>query len=395
MDAARRLPPEARLHLLAALGADGDGGFRAVVEREAVDWDAVLALALRDRAHAALWKRVSACGGALVPAGPRERMRRLAAVAAFRQGRLERLLADALDALAAEGIPVLLLKGAALAAGVYGSFAERPMADLDLMVPPGRADAAQRRLLGCGWMPARAAADARRDALYAAHHHREPLVDAQGSGVVLEVHVQPLPPGHPFAMDAGAMWTDARPVRVGGHAPLAPSPLHQLLHLCLHFAWAHALRSGAWRTLRDVRTLAVRASPDWPAFVRAARGARAASCAWWTLRLAARLMDAPVPAETMRALRPRGPEPLLRRLEGHFAATLFGAADCPSPWLERRLWELGIRPGGQGHGAARPWRRDDDFADAGVAPAGAPESLRTPSWRDPAGWRRWLSAVAR
>lgn len=392
MDAARRLPPEARLHLLAALGPDGDAGFRAVVECESVDWDGVLSLAQRDRAYAALWKRASTCE-ARIPSDARERMRRLAAVAAFRQGRLERLLADALDALAAERIPVLLLKGAALAAGIYGSFAERPMADLDLMVPPGRAAAAQRCLLACGWVPVSAAADARMDALYAAHHHLEPLVDAQGSGVVLEVHVQPLPPGHPFAFDAKAMWLDARPVRVAGHDALAPSTTHQLLHLCLHFAWAHALRSGAWRALRDVRTLAARATPDWPALVSAARDARAASCAWWTLRLAQSLMDAPVPAETMRALRPRGPESPLRRLEGHFAATLFGGANCPSPWLERRLWEAAIRPRAHGHGAARPWQRNDAFAGAGVAPADASESLRAPSWRDLPGWRRWLSAV--
>lgn len=393
MDAARRLPPEARLHLLAARGDEGDAGFRAIVGRDAVDWDGVLALALRDRAFAALWTRVCACADAPVPPDARERMRRLASVAAFRQGRLERLLADALDALSAERIPVLLLKGAALAAGVYGSFGERPMADLDLMVHPARAAVAQRCLLACGWVPVSAAVDARMDALYAEHHHLEPLVDAQGSGVVLEVHVQPLPPGHPFCFDAEAMWLEAQPVAVAGRQARAPSTTHQLLHLCLHFAWAHALRSGAWRALRDVRTLAARGTPDWPAFVLAARHARGASCAWWTLRLARSLMDAPVPDDAMRALNPRGPEPLLRRLEGHLAATLFGGADCPSPWLERRLWEAAIRPRAHGHGHARPWQRNDAFAHAGVSPTDASETLRISSWRDLPGWRRWLSAV--
>lgn len=385
-----RLPPEARLHLAAARGADGDADFGALAD--GVEWERVIALAARDRAQAALWRRVRAAGEARVPADPRERMRRLAGIAAFRQARLEQLLGEALYALAAARIPALLLKGAALAAGVYGSFAERPMADLDLLVPPDRAGEAQSRLLRAGWTTL-APRDERTDALYAAHHHLAPLADAAGGGIVLEIHAHPLPPGHPFAFGAAEMWRDARPARVGGREARTPSTPHQLLHLCLHFAWAHALGSGAWRTLRDVRTLAERAAPDWPAFVRLARGARAATCAGWTLRLARGLVDAAVPEETLRALRPRGPEPLLRALEHHFAAALFADAACPSPWLARRLWEAAIQPRRQGHGAARPWSRDRAFADAGVPVADA-SSLRGASWRDLPGWRRWLAAVA-
>lgn len=390
---ARELPAEARLHLAAGMGPAGDAWFRAALA-DGVDWDGLLAMVERDHAYIALWQRVQAAGAERVPPEPRERLRRLAMVAGFRQGRLEARLADALDALTAERIPVLLLKGAALAAGVYGSFAERPMADLDLMVPAEDAPRAQRRLLGGGWTPWSDAPDARLEALYATHHHRPPLVDTAGSGVVLEVHVQPLPPGNPFAFGAAEMWRDARPVRVAGGDALAPSPAHQLLHLCLHFAWAHALRSGAWRTLRDVRTLAERAPPDWPAFAALARDAHAASCAYWSLRLARGLMGAAVPAEVLSALRPRGPEALHARLERHFAATLFAGAACPSPWLSQRLWEMAICPRAQGHGAARPWQRDAEFAAAGIAPADTGEALRTASWRDLSGWRRWLTAVS-
>ena len=387
----RDLPAEARLHLAAAMGPAGDGRFRASLPGT-VDWDTLLAMADRDRAYGALWQRVEAAGEDAVPADVRERLGRLARVAAFRQGRLEARLADALDALAEERIPVLLLKGAALAAGVYGSFAERPMADLDLMVPVADAARAQRRLLAGGWVPRAGTLDARLDALYALHHHRPPLVDAAGSGAALEIHVQPLPLGHPFAFGAGRLWLDARPVRVEGREALAPSPPHQLLHLCIHFAWAHALRSGAWRTLRDVRTLAERSPPDWSAFVALAEGARAGTCAYWTLRMSRDRMDAMIPAEVLAALRPRGPEALHARLERHFAVAFFAGAACPSPWLAQRLWETAIRPGAQGHGAARPWQRDADFAAAGVTrPA---ETLRRASWRDLAGWRRWLAAVS-
>ena len=100
-------------------------------------------------------------------------------------------------------------------------------------------------------------------------------------------------------------------------------------------------------------------------------------------------MDAAVPGGVLGALRPRAPEAVVRALEHHFAAALFGGAECPSPWLARRLWEAAVRPRREGHGAARPWARDRDFRDAGMAGA-----ARSASWRALSGWRRWLAAVA-
>ena len=381
------LSPEAKLLLLAAGGPEGDGEVRALLDG-GLDWDRVVALTVRERAHAALWRRVSAAGADAVPPEVREGLRRLGMVAAFRQGRLEGCLAGALDVLAEADVPVLLLKGAALAAGVYGSFAERPMADLDLLVPADRAEEAQRRLLAAGWTHAADLPAERRAEIYADHHHLAPLMDTAGAGVVLEVHASPLPQGHPFAFSVDDLWREARPVAVQGRAALAPSPRHHLLHLCLHFAWAHALRSGAWRSLRDARTLAERAPPEWDDFVELARGARAGSCVYWTLRLARSLVRAPVPDSVLAALRPRAPEAALLRLERHFAAGALGGAACPSPWLVRRLWEVAVRPGPSGHGEARPWARDRRFADSGLG-----DDSAAPSWRDAAGWMGWLATV--
>ena len=55
---ARRLPAEVRLLLLAAMGADGDEAFGAILDGR-VAWEDVIALAQRDRANAALWARIS------------------------------------------------------------------------------------------------------------------------------------------------------------------------------------------------------------------------------------------------------------------------------------------------------------------------------------------------
>ena len=382
-----RLSPEARLHLLAAMDEDGDAAFAALAAGP-VDWARVVAAAQADRAHAALAARIDGLPEDALPPAVREGIRRMGMVAAFRQAALESRLADALDVLAARGIPVLLMKGAALAVGVYGSFAARPMADVDLLVPAGAAADAQRALRAAGWTAAGDGAAAR-DALYAGHHHLAPLADGDGGGVIVEVHAGPLPPGHPFAFGADALWRNARPAEVRGRPVQVPAPAPHLLHLALHFAWSHALRSGGWRAVRDVRAIACRAAPDWDALPGQAREAGAAAAVHWTLRLARGLVDAPVPAVVVEALRPPGPEWMLRRLEMHLAAALAGEAACPSPWLERRCWEAAVRP----RVAARPWHRDEDFRAAAVPSPRAAASIA--SWRALPAWRRWLTTVLR
>jgi hypothetical protein len=61
--------------------------------------------------------------------------------------------ARAAKLLASRGIESLLLKGAALVACVYGDAGVRPMADVDLLVPLDRAEAAYGLLLANGWRP--------------------------------------------------------------------------------------------------------------------------------------------------------------------------------------------------------------------------------------------------
>ena len=60
-------------------------------------------------------------------------------------------LASVLSALAAKPVPVLLMKGAALAYSHYPSPALRPRADCDLLVPPGAREPAVRALTALGF----------------------------------------------------------------------------------------------------------------------------------------------------------------------------------------------------------------------------------------------------
>ena len=59
---------------------------------------------------------------------------------------MEAELAAIAAALDEAGVPVLLLKGAALGRMVYGSPAERPISDLDLLIPADRLERAREAL---------------------------------------------------------------------------------------------------------------------------------------------------------------------------------------------------------------------------------------------------------
>lgn len=344
------------------------------------DWPGCTMLAERERALGILARAVAVAGGGVVDEPVGVMLRRLAMVEAFRMEGLRRRLAQSLEALAGAGVPVVLLKGAALAATVYDGFPDRPMSDIDLLVRPEHAEPALAALAAAGWsfdaVPAV-------HAFYEEHHHLPPARDERDRTLRLEVHTELCSPGHPFAFGAGDAWRGAREIRVDGAAALVPDDATQALHLCIHLAWSHGLSSGAWRTLRDLARLVARGRLDWDALVARARAARAARCCYWVLRLGASLGVLDVPAAVLRALRPRLPEPLLRLLTRHFALVLFSTGPgCPSVALRRTCWRIALAPRGPA-GRAVPWGRGDDFIRlvGAAAGAGSDGGSRGAAWR--------------
>jgi hypothetical protein len=303
---------------------------------------------------------------------------------------LEHLLDEVLDTLVARGIDVVLLKGAALARATYGSFAERPMSDLDLLVPSDQAADAWARLVATGWTPRIAG---RAPGRYAAHHHLPPLGRPDAPSARIELHRDLLPPGHGFRLAADTVRAHAQPVDIRGRRALVPHPAHTLLHVCLHFAWSHEMQWGAWRALRDVTAIATRGEVDWPDLIALARDTRGTTCCFWTLRLAHRLAGADIPDRVLAALRPPAPDAMLDLLERHYTSNLFPSEPkCPSVRLANLLWAAGIRPGWSGHGAARPWHASARWRPP--VPDGTGDGLGHPAPpHGPAAWRAYLGRV--
>jgi hypothetical protein len=390
------LSPEARLLLLSAGGAENDAQVRALLAGP-LDWETLGALAARERAEPVLWERLCAASGGPLPpeALPLER---LARVSEFRMLHLEQRLRESLEALGRERLEVLLLKGAALALTVYGSFVRRPMSDLDLLLRSGGGgggaggDASRARavLLDAGWSTTELEA---RQEFFEGHQHLPALEDSRGTGVRIELHTALFFEGHPFRLSPADMWSRASPIIAFGRRAYVPSVHDQLLHLCLHFAWSHMMATGAWRTFRDMQMLMGTGRVSWDEFVALARTSRGASCCYWTFRLARTLSGVPVPNEVMAALRPPLPAFALERLERHFAANLLPTESvCPSVAMAYTMWQAGVRPRWSGHGRVRPWDRTDDLLfDERARMSGARRLMS--HVRNASGWARYAKAV--
>lgn len=386
----RLLCPEARV-LLAAIQPDLDPeDVTAALQDPSLDWDALLTLARREKAIGALAELVDRAPEGSVPPAARAQLTALVRAMQFRMLRLQQLLIGALDTLAERGIEVVLLKGAGVAATVYGSFTARPMYDLDVLVRPQQAETAWNALRAAGW---RCDPDRYPQSFYETHRHFPPLDDPAGTGLVLELHTAPV--DRAIHLPTEVVWREARAVELRGRRVLVPRPELQVLHLAVHFAWSHGMAKASWRTFRDLHQILTHTPPDWDVLIAQATAARAGTACYWTLRLARSLAGVAAPIHVMRRLRPPRPEGVLRILERHYIASLFptNPASCPSVRIARLLWSAGMAPRWSGHGRARPWHQGERWAEA----VGADRPLLLERVRGhvarSARWARYLAAL--
>ena len=387
------LSPEARLLLLTIGQRTDTDAVLAAVREPSFNWHQLVWLADREKAVPRLRHVLRALPDGTVPTEHAAHLARIAQVTEFRMLRLEQLLANALDTLARENIDAVLLKGAGLAATVYGSFTARPMYDVDLLLRPDEAPRAWNALRKAGWVHDEEECPPE---FYASHYHLPPLDDAQGTGLALELHSEPTDGA--VLLPGDAVRNDARAVEIRGRRAYVPSPEHQVIHLAAHFAWTHGLASAAWRTFHDLERLISAGHVEWDAVVRAAHETRAVTSCYWTFRLARSLAGVAVPDEVLEALRPPRSARLLNVLERHYAGTLFrfSPGACPSVQLSQLLWSAGMMPRWSGHGPLRPWQRGQVWADSMGTGAAPSVSDRVKGHLDrSAQWGRYLASLIR
>jgi hypothetical protein len=301
------LPPEWRVLLLscAARTPETRSRLRQELDAGTLDWKRLDTCArehdLGPRAYAGL--RANGVIDA-VPPLVRGSLQEQYFATAIRNTVLLRELSRLLSAFRSQGIPVILLKGASLAATIPGIVALRPMRDIDLLVPDSDVPAAERLFEASGYA-LEPDYQARRD-WYRAHHyhlafHSHP---STGPAIACEVHWQLERVSRPFAIDTEGLWARSQPVTVNGAGARALSPEDVLLHLCLH-ACKHRL-AGGFRAFCDIADVirGFAGQLDWTQLHARANEWRIAGFVYVPLWLTQMLLGASAPAWFMSALQP-------------------------------------------------------------------------------------------
>ena len=210
------------------------------------DWAAWLD-AVRAQALAPLLYHIL-CGRAIMPAAIEEGLQ----VAYFENARDNALrfheLGRVLRHLAATGVQVVLLKGAALAETVYHDIAARPMGDLDLLVQREDVMPALGALSELGYTPTHAEAFA---GVTLDFENEVQLLKPGPVDTLIEIHWSLLnSPHYQHKLPMAWFWESALPVQVEGGTALALGPEALLLHLCAHLALHHGSSGARW--LHDV-----------------------------------------------------------------------------------------------------------------------------------------------
>jgi hypothetical protein len=206
--------------------------------------------------------------------------------------------ASVIRMLADHEIDSVLLKGAALASGIYGDPGARPMADADLLVRRGDVRAAADLLRATGWNPWPPVSARTLDSFLGTKHA---IGFRDGAGRELDLHRHVFFRNRVEALD-DALWDRSQPATVGGVPARILAPEDLLLHVVVHGA--------DWNAVPPIRWVAdafgvVRSAPrlDWDLVVESARMRRFVLASLAGLEYLARVFHARVPPEVLSALR--------------------------------------------------------------------------------------------
>jgi hypothetical protein len=305
------------------------GAIQALVSLTPLQWVCLVEEAARHRLGPLVWRRlVDGPWAETLPAEPRERLRSLYVRNAYRNATLLRETAQAVEALAAAGIPTMLLKGVHLSGFVYEEPALRSMADIDIMVPRGKLAEAERIFVARGYGP-----EPRADleAFCAWSNHLEKL-EKPGAGVI-EIHYAIERPTSPFRIDTDALWARARAVRVSGVQAWALCDEDLLLHICLHTSYHHHFDRSALKGLVDVQTLLVRrgSALDWDRVVAVANEWGIGNFVYCTLQLVHTILNVNAPTDVLARLAHEPVDEEMTRIAARYI--LAPQVDLPEAYL--------------------------------------------------------------
>ncbi|MHB8910465.1 MAG: nucleotidyltransferase domain-containing protein [Syntrophales bacterium] len=273
----------------------GDGKVKPLSE---VDWEDLLQQSDKQAISPLLYHRLCTLySDTPVSANVRGKLRQAYLENAARNLGLYQNLGTVLTILRRDRIPVIVLKGAHLAAHIYGNLTLRSMGDVDLLVHQDDVMKVEAALLGIGYIPHDHSRIMGRDNRHFAYRLSK-------STMWLEIHWTLLPSAFSFNIDMDGQWERARAATIAGVDAAVLSPEDLLLHLCLH-ACEQGFRPGL-RSLCDICwTLQHhRSDMDWEAMRCRSRQWGIVNCVYLTLRLTRELLGGALPDGWLEVLRP-------------------------------------------------------------------------------------------
>lgn len=274
------------------------------------DWQAVMDAAVQHRLVLPLLSRLPEGD---IPAGPRQRLKALAIQRTRRALRQTAELIRLARLFAVADLPVLSLKGPALAMRIHGQMTARDPGDLDLLIHPADLPRADRLLRDSGYNRTAAFPDLVGDRLEILLTAAADLEFVRSGGRGVDLHWRWHRNPSLMRFDAASSWGNAAQVELGGQKVTVPGATDQLVYLASHGA-RHLWRRLRW--LDDLRWLLAdpaTATVMSAAMARAAElgASRSLACA---LALVGELDGLPVPSAAA--------DPAAQRLARHCLRTM-------------------------------------------------------------------------
>lgn len=277
----------------------------------ALNWSAVVDLALQHGTAAIVNATLRALCSAETPADVLERLESIALVNACRTALFSDALVDVTARLEACGIRSLALKGPVLVQQAYAGRPLRRFNDLDLYVRPDDAAAAMGAL---GAPPASGSEQAARIRFTA-----DTVLWPLGPDVPIELHWRFQPAFFSLPVAMNHVWERTVEVDLAGGRVRTPGPVDTMVVLAVHGA-AHAWERLLW--VCDVSAAASRLGhADWEALLIEAERLGLRRIVGLALALAEGLMGAPLPPEVSRWVRQ---VPQVERLGQDVVDAMFG-----------------------------------------------------------------------
>jgi hypothetical protein len=269
----------------------------AEILAQGMDWETVRAIAAHHRVLPLLYRWLCECCPEQVPAQEMAALRSIYQANALRSLKLARRLIRVVEALSAQGVDCLCLKGPTLAVQLYGDIALRQSIDLDILVRKVDLPHAYPALMSAGYTPeippgVLSPAQMVRVNKHLGFYDREERLELH-SEILESGMAHPVPPGY-FCQDPGTVTLLDRPLPV-------LSAEANLLMLAMQAA------GDGWDVLKWPADLAracqVCPPRDWSAFLSSAREMGVARLVHLALLLAVDPGGAALPPEVLAQCR--------------------------------------------------------------------------------------------